>query len=81
MLIVETFGTSDFEGLRTFDDRHRLLTEDYIGVRSPLTRLRRGQRLEVTLVPTESSFEWHELTWGNQGGHYPSLIPAAYLRR
>ena len=42
------------ESIRTVDDLHRLLSEDAIGVRSPLTLLRRDQQLELTVVPTES---------------------------
>jgi len=42
------------EPVRNVDDLHRLLTEDTIGVRSPLTLLRREQQLEVMVVPVES---------------------------
>ena len=42
------------EPIRNVDDLHRLLAEDTIGVRSPLTILRRDQRLDLTVVPTES---------------------------
>ena len=36
------------------DDLHRLLTDAHLGVRSPLTILRRTDRLELTIVPQES---------------------------
>ncbi|MGD1931929.1 MAG: S1C family serine protease [Leptolyngbyaceae cyanobacterium] len=52
--IIVTFNG---EPVCAVDDLHRLLTADYIGVRSLLTLLRRGQRLELTIVPSESSFE------------------------
>ena len=42
------------EAIRNVDDLHRLLTENTIGVRSSLTILRRDQRLDLTVVPTES---------------------------
>jgi S1-C subfamily serine protease len=46
-----------FEGepIRTVDDLHQLLTEAYIGVRSRLTIMRREQKLDLPIVPTESS--------------------------
>lgn len=44
----------DDEAISSVDDLHRLLTEHSIGVRSRLTILRRGQRLDLTVVPTES---------------------------
>jgi S1-C subfamily serine protease len=36
------------------DDLHRLLTEEHVGVRSPLTILRRAERLALEVVPQES---------------------------
>ncbi len=42
------------EPICNVDDLHRLLTEETIGVRSRLTILRRDQKLDVTVVPTES---------------------------
>ena len=42
------------EPISSVDDLHRLLTEDYIGVRACLTILRRGQRLDLMVMPTES---------------------------
>jgi S1-C subfamily serine protease len=36
------------------DDLHRRLTAERIGVPSPLTILRRGERRQVTVVPAES---------------------------
>jgi S1-C subfamily serine protease len=36
------------------DDLHRLLTDAHVGVRSPLTILRRTERLELSIVPQES---------------------------
>ena len=49
--VIVTFAG---EVIRTVDDLHRLLTEDHIGVRSQLTLLRRNQRLDLTVIPTES---------------------------
>jgi len=37
------------------DDLHRLLTEEQVGVRSRMTILRRGERLDLDVVPEESS--------------------------
>ena len=42
------------EPICNVDDLHRLLTENTIGVRSLLTILRRDERLDLTVVPTES---------------------------
>ena len=42
------------ESISSVDDLHRLLTEAYIGERSQVTIFRRSQRLELTVVPTES---------------------------
>ncbi len=36
------------------DDLHRLLTEEQVGVRSRVTILRRGERLDLDIVPEES---------------------------
>ena len=36
------------------DDLHRLLTEGRIGVRTPLTVIRRAERRELEVVPVES---------------------------
>jgi S1-C subfamily serine protease len=36
------------------DDLHRFLTEEQIGVSLPLTVLRRGRRIRVTVVPVEA---------------------------
>jgi len=36
------------------DDLHRLLTDAHVGVKSPLTILRRMERLELAIVPEES---------------------------
>ena len=36
------------------DDLHRLLTEEQVGLRSRVTILRRGERLELDVVPEES---------------------------
>jgi len=36
------------------DDLHRLLTDAHVGVKSPLTILRRTERLELAIVPQES---------------------------
>ena len=40
--------------VETVDDLHRLLTADTIGVRSQLTVLRRGQRVDLAVVPVET---------------------------
>jgi S1-C subfamily serine protease len=37
-----------------FDDLHRLLTEEKLGARAPLTVLRRGQRLTLRVSPDEA---------------------------
>src|SRR6185503_9628801 len=39
------------------DDLHRMLSEEQIGLPSPLLVLRTGERLTVTVVPTESARE------------------------
>jgi S1-C subfamily serine protease len=44
----------DGQGLRGVDDLHRLLTEDRIGRSATLLVLRRGERRELTIVPSES---------------------------
>jgi len=41
--------------ITTVDDMHRLLSEERIGSRARLSVLRRGQRIEVDVVPAESS--------------------------
>jgi S1-C subfamily serine protease len=46
----------DGHAISTVDDMHRLLSEARIGVRSRLALLRRGQRIEVDIVPVESTF-------------------------
>jgi len=38
-----------------FDDLHRLLTEERLGARVPVTVLRRGQRLELAIQPDENT--------------------------
>ena len=45
----------DGQAVTGIDDLHRLLTEDRIGVPSPLTVLRRLERRTLTVVPAESS--------------------------
>jgi S1-C subfamily serine protease len=42
------------EPVAGFDDLHRLLTEDRLGTRVPVTVLRRGQRLTLEIHPDES---------------------------
>jgi len=36
------------------DDLHRLLTEERIGTRAPLTVIRRAEKREVEVIPIES---------------------------
>jgi S1-C subfamily serine protease len=36
------------------DDLHRFLTDERIGVSLPITVLRRGRRMRVTIVPSEA---------------------------
>lgn len=40
--------------ISSVDDLHRLLTKETIGVRSHLNILRRGQKLDLSVTPTES---------------------------
>jgi S1-C subfamily serine protease len=49
--IIIGFGGQAVAG---FDDLHRLLTEEKLGARVPLTVLRRGQRLALEIEPEES---------------------------
>ena len=49
--VVLSFAESAVSGI---DDLHRLLTEERIGTPSPMIVLRRGERRQVTIVPTES---------------------------
>ena len=42
------------DSISSVDDLHRLLTEETIGVRSRLTILRKGQKLDLSVTPTES---------------------------
>lgn len=44
----------DGEATATIDDLHRLLTDAYINVRTHLTVLRRSERLDLAIAPTES---------------------------
>lgn len=48
--VILSFDGQTVQGI---DDLHRLLTEERVGVRVPLTVLRRGQRAVVHLVPAE----------------------------
>ena len=43
------------EPITSVDDLHRALTAERIGIESPLTYLRRGERRETTITPTESA--------------------------
>ncbi len=43
------------EAVAGVDDLHRLLTEQQVGLRSPLTVLRRTEKLDLMVVPGESS--------------------------
>jgi S1-C subfamily serine protease len=49
--IILAFAGEPVTGI---DDLHRRLTDDRIGVPSPLIVLRRGQRRQLTIVPAES---------------------------
>src|SRR5690349_343408 len=49
--IIVAFGGEPVAG---FDDLHRLLTEEKLGARVPVTVLRRGQRLTLEIHPDES---------------------------
>ena len=49
--VVLRFADSAVSGI---DDLHRLLTEERIGTPSPMIVLRRGERRQLTIVPTES---------------------------
>ncbi len=49
--VIITFAGQPVAGV---DDLHRLLTDAHVGVRSPLTILRRTERLELAIVPQES---------------------------
>ena len=49
-IIVEFAG----KPVSGFDDLHRLLTEERLGERVPVTVLRRGQRLTLEIRPEES---------------------------
>jgi S1-C subfamily serine protease len=42
------------DAVTSIDDLHRLLTHERVGVRAPLTVLRRGEAVVVDIVPTES---------------------------
>ncbi|MDA2937572.1 trypsin-like peptidase domain-containing protein [Acidobacteria bacterium AH-259-A15] len=44
----------DHQPVANIDDLHRLLTEERLGVRSSIDVLRRGQKLELPIVPSES---------------------------
>ncbi|HEY9735266.1 MAG TPA: trypsin-like peptidase domain-containing protein, partial [Trichocoleus sp.] len=41
--------------IRTIDDLHRVLTEDQVGVQGHLTLLRRGEKLQLPIVPAEAN--------------------------
>ena len=45
----------DEQPTASIDDLHRLLTQQRTGVRSPLTILRRAEKLELEIVPEEPS--------------------------
>jgi S1-C subfamily serine protease len=49
--VVLSFADSVVSGI---DDLHRLLTEERIGTPAPVIVLRRGERRQLTIVPTES---------------------------
>ena len=49
--VIVAFGGETVAGV---DDLHRMLTEGRIGVRTPLTIIRRAEKREVEVVPVES---------------------------
>ena len=49
--VILAFGPQPVAGV---DDLHRMLTDTHVGVRSPLTIVRRTERLELPIVPQES---------------------------
>jgi S1-C subfamily serine protease len=49
--VILGFGGTAVSGI---DDLHRLLTEEQIGTPVPMTILRRGERRQITVVPSES---------------------------
>ena len=49
--LIVGYGAHPIGGI---DDLHRLLTEEQVGVRSRVTLLRRGERLDLDIVPEES---------------------------
>jgi len=49
--VIVSLGDSPVGGV---DDLHRFLTEERIGVGLPLTVLRRGRRIRLTIEPGES---------------------------
>jgi len=50
--VILAFAQSAVTGV---DDLHRMLSEEQIGLPSSLLVLRGGERLTVTVVPTESA--------------------------
>jgi S1-C subfamily serine protease len=50
--VVLAFGGEATTGI---DDLHRLLTEERIGVPSPLSVLRSAERRQLTIVPSEKA--------------------------
>ena len=44
----------DNQPITSIDDLHRVLTEKQVGVRSPLTIIRRSEKLVLDIVPEES---------------------------
>jgi S1-C subfamily serine protease len=50
--VILAFAQSAVTGV---DDLHRMLSEEQIGLASSLLVLRGGERLTVTVVPTESA--------------------------
>jgi S1-C subfamily serine protease len=46
----------DYDGqpIADIDDLHRLLTDEKVGVKSPLSIIRRSQKVELQLTPEES---------------------------
>jgi S1-C subfamily serine protease len=48
-VIVEAAG----KAMASIDELHRLLTDEQVGVKIPLTVIRRTERLVVEIVPVE----------------------------
>lgn len=50
--VIVRYGSQTIHGI---DDLHRLLTEEYVGVRSSITVIRRAEKMDLDIVPVESA--------------------------